>query len=324
MNCKRALTIALLAAVAAAVAATSSQATAPGKNGQIAFRRYMDPDKERGAIFTINPDGTGERQVTHPSKGTVDTNPDWSPDGSLILFSRGSAGGAGAIYTVRSNGSALKRLTPACSPNAEATKCEDDYLAEFSPDGRQVAFSSFTANGSGASIVVTDVRGRNRRVVIAGSKNAAYSDPQFSPDGRRLLFTRTSEPGEKQLAILVAGVSGAGAHQITPWSLNAGDNPDWSPDGKWILFRSHAEDGKQSQVYVIHPAGTGLRQLTHFKQGTIVTSSSFSPDGKWIVLGSSGVGGQADLFVMRADGTEMRPITRTKLWDSAPDWGPAR
>jgi Tol biopolymer transport system component len=36
------------------------------------------------------------------------------------------------------------------------------------------------------------------------------------------------------------------------------------------------------------------------------------------------VGGQGDLYVMRIDGTGVRQLTRTKVWDSAPDWGPAR
>lgn len=89
--------------------------------------------------------------------------------------------------------------------------------------------------------------------------------------------------------------------------------------GPLVLF----VDNKQSQIYVIHPDGTGLKQLTYFKRGSIVTSSSFSPDGKWIVFGTSGVGGNADLFVMKPDGTTSHSITRTKLWDSAPDWGPA-
>ena len=52
-------------------------------------------------------------------------------------------------------------------------------------------------------------------------------------------------------------------------------------------------------------------------------STSYSPDGKWIVHATNGVDGNADVFVMRADGTDNQPVTRTKLWDSAPDWGPA-
>jgi Tol biopolymer transport system component len=54
-----------------------------------------------------------------------------------------------------------------------------------------------------------------------------------------------------------------------------------------------------------------------------VLSTSYSPDGDWIVHATNGIDGNADLFVMRADGTDNQRVTRTELWDSAPDWGPA-
>jgi Tol biopolymer transport system component len=54
----------------------------------------------------------------------------------------------------------------------------------------------------------------------------------------------------------------------------------------------------------------------------VLTSSSFSPDGRRIVVGSAGVAGNADVYTMAADGSGLHPLTRTRLWDSAPDWGP--
>jgi Tol biopolymer transport system component len=54
-----------------------------------------------------------------------------------------------------------------------------------------------------------------------------------------------------------------------------------------------------------------------------VLLASYSPDGDWIVHATKGIDDNADVFVTRADGTGNRPVTRSKLWDSAPDWGPA-
>ena len=79
----------------------------------------------------------------------------------------------------------------------------------------------------------------------------------------------------------------------------------------------------RSQVYVVRPDGTGLRQFTHFKPETNILSCSFSPDGKWITFSKSGRGREPDIFVMRANGTDVRPVTRSAVCDSAPDWGPA-
>ena len=49
---------------------------------------------------------------------------------------------------------------------------------------------------------------------------------------------------------------------------------------------------------------------------------SFSPDGKSLVFGSTGIGGNADLYIMNADGSGITPITRTAAWESAPAWSP--
>jgi Tol biopolymer transport system component len=293
-----------------ALAASSSHATAPGKNGRIAFRRWFDKDQTWGAIFTINPDGTGERQVTHPSRGTRDEQPDWSPDGSLLVFTRSTPGQPYGVYTVRPDALALRRLTPACRKGAH---CPEYVVPSFSPDGKNIAFAGPT------SIIETDRNGQHERVVVRS--RTEVDDPQFSPDGKRLAFVQTRT--NACCAIYIVNLDGSHQHRVTPWSLAAGDNPDWSPDGNWILFRSDVPRVKQSQIYVVHPDGSGLRRLTNFKHGTLVTSSSFSPDGKSIVFGATGLAGQPDIWVMRADGSGMHPITRTKLWDSAPDWGPA-
>lgn len=316
----RKLAVALAAVVVIGALAVAASQAATAKNGRIAFRRYFDSTHAWGAVFTINSDGKGERQVTHPPKGDVDAPPRWAPNGSLIAFTRCPKSGACVIYTVRPNGSELTRLTPDCKAGA---KCEDDSGAGFLPDGRHVVFSRHIANGRGSSIVVTDLHHRHPRVVVAGTKRFSYTDPDFSPNGSHVVFVRNGEPGDKIVGVFVAPSNGGKSRQISPTRLHAGDAPAWSPDGKWILFRSHVDDGGASQIGLVHPNGAGLKQLTHFKAGAIVTSSRFSPDGKWIALGTNGVGGNADIYVMHADGSAMRPVTRTKLWDSAPAWGRA-
>jgi len=54
-----------------------------------------------------------------------------------------------------------------------------------------------------------------------------------------------------------------------------------------------------------------------------VLSAAYSPHGARIVYATNGIDDKADVFLMRADGTGNRPVTRSKPWDSAPDWGPA-
>jgi TolB protein len=332
----RLITISILscavAASAAPAEAPATSTTAPGKNGAIAFKRYLDSSRTTGAIFTMDASGKNVRQITTPQTGTVDDQPDWSPDGSLLVFYRCAPDSPCGVYTVKPDGSALTPLLP-CSAGSE---CEDGEGGSFLPDGKRVVFT----RASGAvrhlvggdqiehsDIVVRDVSGGASEQALVRSPRFAgdYLSAHFSPDGSQFVYIRSNSslvrPAHTH-ALFVARADGSHQRRVTPWSLDGGDDPDWSPDGKSILFRTYEAGAEQSQIATVRADGSHLSTLTHFKPGTTVLSHSFSPDGKSIVLAKSGRGGEPDLFVMRANGSGMRAITRTALWDSAPDWGP--
>jgi Tol biopolymer transport system component len=60
-----------------------AQAASPGANGRIVFDTAFS---HRPQIFTIKPDGTGLRQLTHVAKGHAASSPEFSPDGTRIVF----------------------------------------------------------------------------------------------------------------------------------------------------------------------------------------------------------------------------------------------
>jgi Tol biopolymer transport system component len=61
----------------------------------------------RIAIYVINADGSGERQLTH--NVADDTHPAWSPDGSTILFDS-NRDGVWNLYTIHPDGTGERRL----------------------------------------------------------------------------------------------------------------------------------------------------------------------------------------------------------------------
>jgi TolB protein len=319
-------TLVVAFALAVTVLAESASATAPGRNGRITFKRYLGPDRTSGAIFTIAPSGLRERQLTTPPAGSSDDFPDNAADGSRVAFQR--CINFCQVFTVRASGGAPVALTPFCPPGGFFPECTDDAYPAFSPDARQIAFirASGMADDNGiddVSVWIMGADGRHPRAVTQPrSRVEEDNEVQWSPDGRRLVFTRVLLATD-QHAVFTVRSDGTGLRQLTPYSLDAGDGPDWSPDGSRILFRvNESQDFLNSNLATIRPNGSGLRLLTHFPPARMVLSSSYSPDGRYITSALGGVDGLPDVFVMRADGSGLRPVTRTRSWDSAPDWGP--
>ena len=196
--------VVVAAAIVTGALATSSQATAPAANGRIAFERLrFQNGPPWGELFVMNADGTGVHKITHPPNGTEDADPDWSPDGSRIVFTRVPPRGAESIWIVRPNGAGLRRLSPYCPPGGEIPKCTaDDGWPAWSPDGERLAFQRLsgalrpkgaTLNDAKAiykdELVVTDPNGRHARTLVwLGPWKGDPQIPSWSPDGKRLVF----------------------------------------------------------------------------------------------------------------------------------------
>jgi TolB protein len=305
---------------------SAARATPPGENGRIVFRRWFDDAHNWGALFSIEPDGTGEQQITHPRPRVGDDRPDVSPNGKWIVYDKKwqrRPGHPGAIFRIRMNGTGRKNLTgDACGPEND---CVRDINPTWSPDGRWIAFSRVFGSETRRfeiDLFVMRANGTDQRQITAPGPLFEDYDPEWSPDGARLVFFR-SDPNRQLDALFTVDPDGSDLVRMTRWHLNVGYGDDWSPNGRWIVF-SAAPDGQTYNLRMIHPDGTGLHRIT-FSNDKDWLGSSFSSDGRWIVAGrTGGVGedGNADVFVMRLDGSHRRNITRTDLWDSAPDWGP--
>jgi dipeptidyl aminopeptidase/acylaminoacyl peptidase len=320
-------------------------------DGLIAFRRYLDleltPDGRRHskfAIFTMYPNGSHIRQITHPPKGFTDDSPAWSPDGTKVAFHRRCSlfhCSENRIMVVDVNTGDTRKVTH-CNPH----NCfPQDSEPAFSPDGKSIAFRRITGSEDERTIVegifILGLDGSNPHQVTNVQKRGAleFEDftPAFSPDGKRLVFERTRLEDD-HTAVFVQPIDSSGqpedARQITPWNMNCGDGPEFSPNGDWLLF-SCVPEGGSSNLYIVHPDGTGLERLTNSPGDVDYVGSSFSPEFKLSDYGwgdivaarypAYGDEGNSDVFGMQIDiehgVQETVNLTKSEPHDDAPGWG---
>ena len=145
------LAVAAFITMLGGVTALPAGATAPGKNGEITFRRFIGPGDGVSTIFSIRPYGTRERQVSTPPADSFDEFPDYAPDGSLIAFAR-CGGPVCKVMAARPDGSGLRQVSPVCTnpptPDRVGPGCSDNFYPAISPDGRRVAFTHHSAASS--------------------------------------------------------------------------------------------------------------------------------------------------------------------------------
>lgn len=201
-----------------------------------------------------------------------------------------------------------------------------------SPSGQQIAFGlggffQVIKGKATADVAVIDSDGSHLRILTDGSGN--YGLPSWSPDGRQLVYRAA---GGKQDGLYILDVATGRTRHLS--GTGTRDNfPAWSPLGDRISFTSNRDD--DYEIYTIHPDGTHLTRLTR-RPGNDA-HNSWSPDGKWLAF-TSAAGGfhdeavlhpynpqpYGDLYVMRADGSDMRRLTDNQFEEGTPVWAPLK
>jgi TolB protein len=220
--------------------------------------------------------------------------------GDRIAFSAGSSfwlSGLSlnySIYVMDVGESGVTRLTQGA---------RIDAMPAWSPQGDKIAYYG----SEGLYIVDTDGSGR-LELVWRGSTMS----PAWSPDGSKIAF---ADKG----SLYALDIESRQAVPLTDDSLTS-DDPAWSPDGKQIAFTimpfmRTPGGGPEGAIAVINADGSGFTQLTDTADGSS-GSPDWSPDGTQIVFERTG-----DIFVMKADGTDVRALTRDAS-NQTPAWSP--
>src|SRR5512132_3993105 len=161
-------------------------------------------------------------------------------------------------------------------------------------------------------------------------RRADDGQPAWSPDGRRLAF-KTAQFGSNQLAVINA--DGSGETLLTRTFRFSEGQPAWSPDATKLLYRRTPENPlvQNGDTWVLDVAGSAKDPTQPVTQPVLLRTGderypSYSPDGTQIAfrgdLDLAEPSGDEEIYVMDADGTNVRQLTSNGDFDSAPSWSP--
>lgn len=284
----------LTATVAALIATTclvgSAQAAYPvAKNGRIVFDRQVGGKTH---VFLMNADGSNPVDLS-PAGTFGDSEPQFSPDGRSILFTRQmtSTGDTLHLFRMRPDGSGALDLTPGLEGAAAAT---------FSPDGHQIAFMMDTLPGpSGfytAAIMNADGSGITN---LTPTDESFERRPDFTPDGSRIVFDRDVGPNSQLVSV---SPDGTNPTPLTP-AGQSDQTAAFSPTGTQIAWSRNVALNDHD-IFVGDLSLGGATDVTPDGSSVPVKSQpAFSPDGRKIAFNEYDFSGNSDIVVMNANGS---------------------
>jgi Tol biopolymer transport system component len=268
-------------------------------------------------------------------------------------------GGGSEIYTIRPDGSHMRRLTHLkgnawradWAPHGHRilfeldnrktgrarvmimnsdgthirnlTRSHSEIHGVFTPDGHHILYECGDCPG-GDGIFRMRANGTHRHRLTRNPFGDSDTNPQSSPDGNTITFVRIKVGGELQ-ALFAMHRDGSHLRRIAPYSLEVGVNHDCAPNGHQIVLTPYADlpEHQSSNVATMRPNGSFLRVLTRFvKVPNGAFSGSYSPNGRWIVFREFfPKRGIYKLMKMHPDGTHRQLIRTLRFVPTGSDWG---
>jgi uncharacterized repeat protein (TIGR01451 family) len=198
------------------------------------------------------------------------------------------------------------------------------FAPSFSPNAKQIVFT-FPNTVETRVISRMNSDGTSR---VQLTESFQEQEAAWSPDGTQIAFISEREdpeyiPGEDLFStprLYLMDVDGIVEKKVmtkeqshtTTHTIEREFAPTWSPDGSqlaFVGFTRTASGLSRQNIYVVNTDGSGLREVTHFENGTLLGTDklSWSPDGTKIAFAMA-----RDIYVINIDGlSESINLTKT-------------
>jgi len=176
-----------------------------------------------------------------------------------------------------------------------------------SPKGDRIAFLS-NRTGAEELYVISSKGGGEKRLTQTPETEAGL---QWSADGQEIVFSTLSEDRSRIFAVDPKGRTQRELGEVP------GRGPMLAPDGRQVLFM--AGTWTETKLTVAALDGSNARELTD--GSSIAWNSHWSPDGKRIAFtGRNDPKGELAVYVMNADGTQVRQLTYVPAEEGGAQW----
>jgi TolB protein len=172
-------------------------------------------------IFVMRADGSQARRVTSNGPDNLpDSQPQFSPDGTHLVFERELPGG-NQLMIVRVDGTDLRPLLPGT----------DGFTANWAPDGQHLVFTLGRQADETTTFNIATVRpnGTGLHLLTDTAPESPAFTPDYAPGGRRIVYSQADADG---CHLVIVGVMDTYSRTVVP------TGPGCFADASWGWRRS--------------------------------------------------------------------------------------